>query len=192
MTKYIDTAPIGMMIVDIDGTMSNDIERRSKLARDHDLMSYHKAFDMDMPTKHASHIWKFMESAHHNDMLFFVTMRPEELMEPTIEWLAYHISAKFLHYLDRNGPDPEDTFIMYNKNVENANLRTVASAQSEHRVKQVKQCYERRDARASEWGLKTKEAVMFEDNIQNAIAVQKEFPGIVIFSPYITTTWQGS
>lgn len=175
MTTFIDKAPMGMVIVDIDGTLSNHSKRYQKYFFDGDLEAFHSAYAEDKPTKHAQHIFRYLECTAENDMIFYVSLRYEKHMAGTIEWMAKHISRKFEHYRN-GGPILKKTFIMGTKpGGENA---------VQARIRQVKECYQIRAAEALRLGLDHGPAVIFDDDSSNANAIARKFPNAAIFVPH--------
>ena len=176
--EYVDYSPVDMVIVDIDGTLADPSMRYPQLKKDGDVKAFHNAFRNDLPTRHAPHIWRFIERLPSSYELFIVSLRYEELMMPTIGWLAKNISGKFKNYLSKHGPDPKHTFIMGTKDCDKGNpLRA--------RVRQVRECFLIRSEMAEAQGRPDGDAIMFEDDPHNAYAISMEFKSdIVIFQPY--------
>ena len=170
-----DDREMGMVIVDLDGTMSDHSARYAEFAKDGDLEKFHSGFDQDPPTAHARHIWNFMERMPARDVFFFVSMRYEKHMTGTIKWMVEHISPHFQNFLVPQGSDPKKTFIM-------GNIKGEGLLQA--RMRQIRECFHRRAAEAKAQGMEKGSAILFEDNLQNSYSAAREFPKLAIFRPY--------
>lgn len=166
---------LSMVILDIDGTLAEHGWRHVRYMKDGNLDAFHSDYSSDAPTKHAKHIWSFVEALPSNYHLFIVSMRYEKHLEGTIKWLAENISDTFRSYLEPGGLDPKDTFIMTKGKVDN---------QITERMRQIRRCHKRRHKMAREHDLWIGSTIIFEDDVRNAYAIECEYPAAVIFQPF--------